>query len=266
MSSKQVRFSKFFSIDDAKAEKAQQYGWLNAINYMAPHTAAGVGNLCPHASAGCIALCLGEHSGQAAMVSKATGTNAVRESRKAKARYFMQERQTFMVEAAWHVLKAYARACHERMGLAVRMNGATDVSWEGVYFEVSAELARELTDYLGRVWTFEAGRHTILSLFPFIQFVDYTKNAKRFDKALPSNLHLTFSRAENNEAKALDLLARGHNVAVVFETIPATWNGYTVVSGDDHDLRHLDPKGGFVIGLTPKGSKAKRDTSGFVVR
>jgi len=262
--SNNIRFSKFFSIDDAKAEKSQKYGWLNAISYMAPHTSAGVGNLCPNASAGCIALCLGEHSGQAAMVSKATGTNAVRESRKAKARYFMRERQAFMVEAAIHIAKTVRRSRDEGMGIAIRMNGATDVSWEGVWFVVDAALAAKLTKLSGH--DIVEGRYTLLTLFHFVQFVDYTKNAKRFDRALPANYHITFSRAEDNEAKALELLGRGVNVAVVFETIPETWHGFPVVSGDDHDLRHLDPKGGYVIGLTPKGNKAKRDTSGFVVR
>lgn len=262
----ELKFKRFFSVDSAKALKAQEFGWLNAINYMAPHDSAGFGNLCPNASKGCIALCLGEHSGQAAMVSKATGTNAVRESRKAKVRYFMQERQAFMVEAAWHIAKHYAAACRDRMNLAVRMNGATDVSWEGVWFVVDEAFAAKLTNYFGGAIEFVAGKYTIYSLFPFVQFVDYTKNARRFDRSLPANLHLTFSRAEDNEAKAVELLGRGVNVAVVFrKELPATWNGYTVVDGDTHDLRHLDPKGGYVIGLLPKGSKAKRDTSGFVV-
>jgi hypothetical protein len=47
--------------------------------------------------------------------------------------------------------------------------------------------------------------------------------------------------------------------------MPETWNGYRVINGDEHDLRHLDPKG-VVVGLSPKGHKAKRSTSGFVVR
>jgi len=61
------QFPRFFSTDSPKAAKATSYGWLNAINYMAPHRSGGAANLCPHASPGCIALCLGEHSGQAAM-------------------------------------------------------------------------------------------------------------------------------------------------------------------------------------------------------
>jgi hypothetical protein len=55
-------------------------------------------------------------------------------------------------------------------------------------------------------------------------------------------------------------------VAIVFAgDKPETWNGYRVIDGDEHDLRHLDPKG-VVVGLSPKGSKAKRDMSGFVLR
>ena len=98
------KFTKFFSTDSAKAIKADKYGWLNAINYMAPHDTAGVGNLCPNASDGCKSLCLGMYSGQAAMVSDLeNGTNAVRESRIAKSQYFMNERQAFMAEMAGHV-------------------------------------------------------------------------------------------------------------------------------------------------------------------
>ena len=91
--------TRFFSLDSPKAIKAQSFGYLNAINYMAPASTAGVGNLCPHASAGCLALCLGWYSGQAGMLSNAeleTGTNAVRASRQRKARLFMQDRPAFM--------------------------------------------------------------------------------------------------------------------------------------------------------------------------
>jgi hypothetical protein len=55
------------------------------------------------------------------------------------------------------------------------------------------------------------------------------------------------------------------NAAVVFQTLPDTFLGLQVINGDEHDLRHLDPKG-VIVGLLPKGRKAKRDTSGFVVR
>jgi hypothetical protein len=81
----------------------------------------------------------------------------------------------------------------------------------------------------------------------------------------PPNYYLTFSRSELNEAECLQVLRAGGNVACVFETMPETWQGYRVIDGDNHDLRHLDPRG-VVVGLSPKGRKAKRDASGFVIR
>ena len=111
---------------------------------------------------------------------------------------------------------------------------------------------------------------------PSVQFYNYTKSAKRYYKFLNgrfnSNVHFTFSRSEENEADAFDILEAGGQVAVVFrKDIPKKWKGYTVVNGDLTDLRFTDrkvfniPTGqGFVVGLKAKG-KAKKDTSGFVV-
>ena len=106
-----------------------------------------------------------------------------------------------------------------------------------------------------------------MEAFPEVKFLDYTKNPNRFGRVLPANYDLTFSLSETNEKAARDLLARGYTVAAVFAGfLPETYLGRPVISGDDHDLRFLDPKGGVIIGLTPKGSKAKKDTSGFVIR
>jgi len=56
----------------------------------------------------------------------------------------------------------------------------------------------------------------------------------------------------------------GLNISVVFRNkLPKQYLNLNVVSGDNHDLRFLDPKKS-VIGLIAKG-KAKHDTSGFVV-
>jgi hypothetical protein len=146
--------------------------------------------------------------------------------------------------------RAYA---HKRgMRLCVRLNGSSDIAWEGI------QLACDDGQF-----------HNVFAMFPDVDFVDYTKNPRRFDRALPSNYHLTFSRSETNEADCLRLLARSANVAVVFAGAkPTEWNGFPVIDGDMHDLRQLDPRGerGTVIALSPKGHRAKRDTSGFVVR
>lgn len=257
------QFKRFFSVDSAKAIKAQAYGWLNAINYMAPARAGGVGNLCPHASPGCIALCLGLWSGQAGMRAEGE-SNLVVDSRIRKAQYFMRDRQAYMHEMLHHIARLYRYAKRNKLRLAVRPNGSSDIAYESIRVLISADLAHELSTITGR--KIVRGIHTIFSAFPWIQFVDYTKNPKRFDRALPSNYSLTFSRSETNDSDSIALLNRGVNVAVVFaKALPKRWHGYRVVDGDKHDLRHLDPKGGHVIGLLPKGSKAKRDRSGFVV-
>ena len=241
------KFTKFFSTDSAKAIKADKYGWLNAINYMAPHDTAGVGNLCPNASEGCKALCLGMYSGQAAMVSDLeNGTNAVRESRIAKSQYFMNERQAFMGEMAHHIKAMIRKADRENKKLAVRPNGSSDIAFEYI------------KGYNGQ---------TLPEQFPDIQFVDYTKSLKRMlNPNRPSNYHLTFSLSESNMHEAIHVLANRKNVAVVFgDGLPDTFMGHRVIDGTEHDLRHLDPQP-VIVGLDPKGKKAKADTSGFVVR
>lgn len=234
------RFTQFLSFDSPKAIKANKYGWLNAINYMAPADTAGVGNLCPWASNGCKALCLGEHSGQASM-RKEGEDNATTLSRKAKAIMFMKARASFMRELHAGIARAERKAKRLGMKLCIRLNGATDINWVAV-----------------------------IKAYPHIQFVDYTKSVARALAAsagkLPSNYSITFSRTEANDSDCAAVLRAGGNVAVVSSLpIPATWQGYPVINGDLHDLRHLDPHG-VVVWLSPKGNRAKRDTSGFVLR
>ena len=233
-----------FSVDSPKAIKADKYGWLNAIHYMAPSDIAGVGNLCPFASPGCKASCLGYHSGQASMVKDASNVenkNSVRLSRDTKARQFMTMRREYLEALSKQISKLVAKAAEMDKQLCVRLNGSTDINWLG---------------------------KGIIETFGNVQFTEYTKNkslALRWARGeTPSNLSVTFSRSETNEADCLEVLEAGGNVAVVFsKSLPDTWNGYKVINGDQHDLRHLDPKG-VVVGLVAKGA-ARKDTSGFVV-
>jgi hypothetical protein len=246
----EIRFTRFFSTDSAKAIKADKFGYLNGINYMAQDDTASTAEkyftLCPHSTAGCRALCLGKYSGQAAMVTDLEhGTNAVRESRVRKARYFMNERPAFMAEMNWHIHDLARKARRKNKKLAIRPNGSTDVRFERI----------------------KHNGQTVMELHPTTQFIDYTKNLKRLlDKTRPANYHLTFSLSEENKAKALQALAAGFNVAVVFGNgQPKRYLGHDVIDGTVHDLRHLDPAP-CIVGLDPKGAKAKADQSGFVVR
>jgi hypothetical protein len=235
--------NRIFSLDNPKAVKAQAYGWLNAIHYMAPHRLAGVGNLCGDATNGCIEICLGQHSGAAIYYP------TVIQSRIAKARRFMKDRKGYLRDMYHAIELAFRQALRNDLKLCIRPNGSTDIAWEGI------------RDYTGA---------TMIESFPDIQFTDYTKSFKRAlahaKGKLPANYHLTFSHSEKNESQCIEILRAGGNVAVVFAGArPALWNGFPTIDGDEHDLRHLDGKG-VVVALTPKGNKAKRDKSGFVVR
>ena len=96
---------RMFSVDNAKARKAEGFGWLNAIHYMAPASIAGVGNLCPHATEGCKTACLGWYSGHASLVSHQNAHNSVRRSRITKARMFMRDRQAYLARMAREIGK-----------------------------------------------------------------------------------------------------------------------------------------------------------------
>jgi hypothetical protein len=234
-------FSHFFSVDSPKAIKARSFGYMNAINYMAPASTAGVGDMCPWSSAACRALCLGEHSGQASM-RKENEDNATTLSRKAKTVMFMRARATFMRELEAGMARAERKAKREGLQLCVRLNGATDINWVAV-----------------------------IKRYPHIQFVDYTKSEARAiahaQGKLPANYHITFSFAGDNHDACKRVLAAGGNVAVCFSgPFPQTYFGRPVIDGDLSDLRHLDARN-VVVGLSPKGAKAKREgvALGFVI-
>src|SRR5262249_24587298 len=239
--------NRIFSDDNAKAEKAAAFDYYNIIHYLAPADIGGPGDVCPNPSPPGPPACLGWHSGHGALGE----ANKLTDARLAKTRDFMTDRQNYLVRMVMEIARAKRYAAGKGLKLCVRLNGSSDIAWEGIRLQPS-------------------GR-TLFEIYPEVIFVDYTKNPRRFARALPANYHLTFSRSETNETVARLLLARGVNVAVVFAHKPAQWHGYEVIDGDESDLRHLDPRAqpecaGYVIGLTPKGRNAKKDTSGFVVR
>jgi hypothetical protein len=73
------------------------------------------------------------------------------------------------------------------------------------------------------------------------------------------------SRIEKAKRFMRERKAYMHDVAIVFDSLPASYWGFDVIDGDLHDLRHLDPRG-VIVGLVPKGAKAKKSQDGFVIR
>jgi len=226
---------KLLSTGNPKLMKGEKQGYLSFVLHLAPSDLSGY-NTCPMASAGCRAACLNT-AGRGGIFKKGESTNVIQKARIAKTRMFFEDRETFMLQLVREVKAAIRQAEKKNMIPCFRLNGTSDIRWETVSI---------------------GGHKNIMEMFPQVQFYDYTKLTNR--RNLPANYHLTFSRSESNEA-ALSTVEQ--NIAVVFNTLPGVYLGRPVISGDDTDLRFLDPVG-VVVGLKAKG-KARKDTSGFTV-
>lgn len=242
-----IKRKPLLSTNNAKTIKGEKLGYMTYILYMSPFNLNSKGiNVCSHASKGCADSCL-VGSGFGGMYT------SVMQGRVNKTEYFLTSRIEFMYQLKTEIEKAIAKN-KDKAIVTFRLNGTSDLPFE-------------------KYKVFENGTKNIFELFPDVQFYDYTKNYLRFDKVLPSNYHLTFSRSENNEAKSLELLKRGYNVAMVFDKLPKTYMGYEVINADNDDLRFLDKENVIcglkykkMTGLNGREKNLKAINSGFVIQ
>ena len=199
------------------------------ILYLKPGQVMGR-NMCPKASDGCLSACLNT-AGRGAFSN-------VQDARERRTIEFINNRKAFLKQCADEINKS-AKKTEE---LAVRMNGTSDLKL--VEMLVSDN-----------------------SIADNVVFYDYTKIHQKAGRKVLSSGHVyvvTFSRSEINESEAIAVLHRGGHVAVVFNELPAEWNGFKVVDGDLSDDQMLDHMNAVVLGLKAKG-KARKDNTGFVV-
>ena len=223
---------KLLTVGNTKTVKGEAMGYMTFIMHLAPSTLSGY-NTCPMASKGCAAACLNT-AGRGRFT-------ATQEARIRKTKWFFEDRPTFMAQLVKDIQAAIRKAERETMIPVFRLNGTSDIRWENIPV---------------------GGRRNIMEMFPSQTFYDYTKLQNRVN--LPPNYHLTFSRSEENYTAVDTMMAQGYNTAIVFDTLPAVYNGYKVIDGTETDLRFLDPKN-VIVGLLAKG-KAKKDLSGFTVQ
>jgi hypothetical protein len=220
---------KLLSTANPKIQKGTKMGYLSFILHLAPATLSGR-ETCPKRTAGCTAACLNT-AGRGGMFKKGENTNMIQKARIRKTVMYFDQREQFLADLEADIRKGIKMA--EKLGLkpAFRLNGTSDLSVE---------------------------KWGIIEKFPTVQFYDYTKVLGRKVSHLP-NYHLTFSKADGNDADVAKALAQGLSVVAVYDKIPEG-----VPSADETDLRFLDPKG-TMLGLKAKG-RAKKDYSGFVIR
>jgi hypothetical protein len=223
---------KLLTRANAKLVKGERRGYVSFILHLAPAKLSGY-EVCGGRSPECTKLCLNT-SGRGKF-------NATQQARIKKTKWFFEDRGTFMAQLVKDISTAIRYGMRHNLTVCVRLNGTSDIPWESI----------------------QCGNYAnIMERYPFVQFYDYTKLAGR--KNLPSNYHLTFSLSETNHAQAVSQLNAGSNVAVVFDHIPLMWQGKPVISGDEDDLRFLDPPQ-HVIGLKAKGA-AVNSQSAFIQR
>lgn len=235
---------KLLSVErDYKTSKGSEYGVLTGVLYLASAKQSGY-NVCPHATPGCTAACLFT-AGRGAMTN-------VKNARIKKTKLFFEQRDKFWSMLIADLAELVMVAESVDMKPAVRLNGTSDLPWERMPVTVGG---KRIAD-------------NIMSIFPGVQFYDYTKWPNRYGHGV-KNYDLTFSVAETraNEKHAREWLSIGGKVAMVFgvkkgDKLPSEYWGYPVVDGDLNDIRFRD-KPGTIIGLRAKG-KARKDTSGFV--
>jgi hypothetical protein len=226
---------KLLSTANPKIQKGTKLGYLSFILHLAPSDLSGK-NTCPKATPGCIAACLNT-AGRGGMFKKGENTNVIQKARIRKTVAFFFDRDAFMQDLVSDINKAIKLATKLGLTPVFRLNGTSDLSWE----------------------KYDAGQGlNIFEQFPYVQFYDYTKVLGRKVSQYP-NYHLTFSKADGNDADVAAALEQGMSVVAVYDEIPAG-----VPSADETDLRFLDPKG-VMLGLKAKG-RAKKDYSGFVIR
>ena len=219
---------------DPKTIKGQKYGVTTGIMYMLPHEASGY-NICPIASiAKCHEPCLNS-AGRGVFTSVQVG-------RLRKTLMFFQYRKEFKALLIKDIKRIIRIAERKNMIPMVRLNGTSDIKWEIIFPE-------------------------IFTMFPDVQFYDYTKIPNRNVDYI-SNYDLTFSYSGVKEYQQFvdKAIANKERIAVVFKDknrIPKKFLGLKVVDGDDSDIRPYDPMN-VVVALYAKG-KAVHDDSGFVV-
>ena len=227
---------KLLSTANPKIQKGTKMGYLSFILHLAPSDLSGK-NTCPKATPGCIAACLNT-AGRGGMFKRGETTNVIQKARIRKTEYFFADREAFMDDLVSDIMRAVNYARNKGLTPVFRLNGTSDLSWE-----------KYPTRY---------GADNIFAQFPTIQFYDYTKVLGRKVSHI-ENYHLTFSKADGNDADVAEALMQGMSVVAVYDEIPAD-----VPSADETDLRFLDPRG-IMLGLKAKG-RAKKDYSGFVIR
>lgn len=215
-----------------KTPKGEKAGYLTAVLYLSPHTLVAPKSLCPHSTEACRETCL-YTAGRGAF-------DNVRQARERRTRMFIDNTEAFLGDLIRELTLLQAMADKHDMGLAVRLNGTSDVRWEFVVYRGG----------------------TVFDYLPRAIFYDYTRFPSRH-RHVPKNWKLTFSLADAPVVQAWEHLEAGRNVAAIVPTEEREdmllqrvcmigGRHIALVDGERDDLRFRDPEPALIL-LKPKG-------------
>ena len=219
------------------------------ILYLAPATQNSKGaDLCPYRSKGCTAACL--------FTAGRGKFGSVKDARINRTEYLLANSQAFLAQLALELKAINKRYLKKGETAAIRLNGTSD---------------RDFIYLLKK----KCGLDTLQ--LEALKFYDYTKDHHRVKRYKGTDYVLTYSRAEDNEPQALEVLKNSGIVSAVFaEKLPQFYKGFEVIDGDSSDdlmikihkainvLKRTRKGQGIILGLKAKGD-AKKDKTGFVI-
>jgi len=198
--------------------------------------------ICPSCQiAECLTICL-KDTGRARIFQSITN------ARQSKTDYWHNNKAQFLEQLTREISNFQKLCTKQNKRPVIRLNTLSDIQYE---------------------------RYGIPQAFPKINFLDYTKLAKRLGNT-PDNYRLIFSYSRARAyQKQVDLaLQTDAPIAVVFTELPIgnKWKGYRflgrpVIDGDKSDLINVNA-GSVIVGLKYKQTSADADTikqSDFVI-
>tara|TARA_R110002096_G_scaffold414735_1_gene616003 strand:+ start:268 stop:1020 length:753 start_codon:yes stop_codon:yes gene_type:complete len=171
-------------------------------------------------SAGCMPLCL-KGSGFAKIF------NSVNISRQAKTNYLLNDKIGFTNQLDRELFNYHKKCIKNNKKGFVRLNTISDYPF------------------------YKTG---VMEKYEDLEFIDYTKIAKRLLEKLPSNYHLIFSfsgRAQYGNQVKIALKTKFPISVVFYDEFPETFLGREVINGDKSDLNNA-LSFNKIIGLTFK--------------
>ena len=192
-------------------------------------------NLCKKATNGCAVSCV-YHQG--ILKNSDFHKNKIKQARLKRTFKFLLQRDEFFAQLVKELNALYRKTLKEGLQLSVQLNGTSDILWEKESFSFKEVKYNNIMDY-----------------FKEIQFFDYTKyDILKNRKNVPSNYHLTYSRAGLQKGVLVDdwdylksLLEAQIDVAVIFNKEMkeyvlnhSTYLDYKIIDADSNGCRSLD--------------------------